>query len=1015
MATRKFRKQSIKKNGKNGKKGTKRHRKSRKQRKMIGGYTELGKGAYGMVVTPSFPCPNITPGPLENHQVSKLFKSEEDYVEESEIGMELLTKKLREDYFILPIASCKDGATAAGWLKCHIIYPLGGNDLDKEMTTLAIGANKFLTSKNIKEAISKFTYKSRNILLGLRQLHNAGYFHNDIKGSNCIVSLSDDRRDERYKIIDIGSVQPFVDKAGSPYADMKLGLPNAFRYSPFPTISSFSYFFNINDLDEYHSFILQLPIINASDGKRMSLLDCFAKCVTHHDVIKSQMQHLQGFWDSTTKYKEETLKTIISTSDYDILETADATHINVSYIFSSGEIAFFSVKDLIDMYRQNKVGFASTIFGRRFLKIMYYQYVSQEWKECNINVSKLKESRQDSLKLQDYSMSKYLLKYLYFIRKDENDRRIAHSRYIIDSIFGRLKEFLVTQVTTFNFFNKQVQYTETIKMIDDIYGILRTNELFHTNVDGWIDHMFKEDIYRRYREILGVDLHKLAVKRVGNLLEIQALASKMEFPKNLPLPTTQEQVKKQYKLMALKYHPDKNRGNKAVATATFQEIGAAYTELLAIVGTSGDTIEHDKIKQQLFRRVDLYSFGFMLLTSLYVFLERNKINGENINMIIEYLITITKFLFLSFQRDETGMMALYDKNIEIKGGFLLKPAGNVQLQPLLKHSKSVPNLTSTKYDKQRIIGIKNAKALERAKQTEEFKNKSEEFENELDNIRQLEFLESINLDGIKEDYILNTTVKPVKTDYSDAAKDAAAAAKDAAAAAKDAAAAKVAVAKVDADAAAKKDKEKPFDSVTDKTSSVGISENIIKLIKLEKEAAKAVAEYQKSSLDEMEADLAALITGEPTDTKNENDGVWQKKYLEFLKKMDQRGSLSEDDMAKLKKLDSTVKIGIKMTRSKFQYLKALDDAYYMSLSTDTATDAATATDTATDADTDPDKYELKMEKNKIIEILDSDKLNEIFAGVNQKVSFEGIDTGITWESIDAFINSPEYIEWMKTV
>ena len=73
MATRKFRKQSSKKNKKNRKHATKRHRKSRKQRKMIGGENSkiLGEGGYGMVITPNFPCSGV---PSSGANVSKLFK-----------------------------------------------------------------------------------------------------------------------------------------------------------------------------------------------------------------------------------------------------------------------------------------------------------------------------------------------------------------------------------------------------------------------------------------------------------------------------------------------------------------------------------------------------------------------------------------------------------------------------------------------------------------------------------------------------------------------------------------------------------------------------------------------------------------------------------------------------------------------------------------------------------------------------------------------------------------------------
>jgi DnaJ homolog subfamily A member 5 len=39
------------------------------------------------------------------------------------------------------------------------------------------------------------------------------------------------------------------------------------------------------------------------------------------------------------------------------------------------------------------------------------------------------------------------------------------------------------------------------------------------------------------------------------------------------------QIKKQYKKLALKYHPDKNVGNEEEATATFRLISAAYAVL----------------------------------------------------------------------------------------------------------------------------------------------------------------------------------------------------------------------------------------------------------------------------------------------------------------------------------------------------------------------------------------------------------------------------------------------------
>ena len=39
---------------------------------------------------------------------------------------------------------------------------------------------------------------------------------------------------------------------------------------------------------------------------------------------------------------------------------------------------------------------------------------------------------------------------------------------------------------------------------------------------------------------------------------------------------TEEQLKKQYRLLALKYHPDRNRGNEEEAAKQFQAISAAH-------------------------------------------------------------------------------------------------------------------------------------------------------------------------------------------------------------------------------------------------------------------------------------------------------------------------------------------------------------------------------------------------------------------------------------------------------
>ena len=47
----------------------------------------------------------------------------------------------------------------------------------------------------------------------------------------------------------------------------------------------------------------------------------------------------------------------------------------------------------------------------------------------------------------------------------------------------------------------------------------------------------------------------------------------------LPSNATNEEIKKQYKKLALKWHPDRNHGQEEVATQAFKEISAAYTVL----------------------------------------------------------------------------------------------------------------------------------------------------------------------------------------------------------------------------------------------------------------------------------------------------------------------------------------------------------------------------------------------------------------------------------------------------
>jgi DnaJ homolog subfamily A member 5 len=47
----------------------------------------------------------------------------------------------------------------------------------------------------------------------------------------------------------------------------------------------------------------------------------------------------------------------------------------------------------------------------------------------------------------------------------------------------------------------------------------------------------------------------------------------------LPRDATADDIKKQYRKLALQWHPDRNRGQEEIATQTFKEISSAYEVL----------------------------------------------------------------------------------------------------------------------------------------------------------------------------------------------------------------------------------------------------------------------------------------------------------------------------------------------------------------------------------------------------------------------------------------------------
>jgi hypothetical protein len=85
-------------------------------------------------------------------------------------------------------------------------------------------------------------------------------------------------------------------------------------------------------------------------------------------------------------------------------------------------------------------------------------------------------------------------------------------------------------------------------------------------------------------------------ERVGTSVEVDAALRLME----LELPVTPDAITKQYRALAMRWHPDRNRGDPR-ATARFQELGAAM-ELLTganLAGLSGREVERVTYEQVL--------------------------------------------------------------------------------------------------------------------------------------------------------------------------------------------------------------------------------------------------------------------------------------------------------------------------------------------------------------------------------------------------------------------------------
>ena len=365
----------------------------------------------------------------------------------------------------------------------------------------------------------------------------------------------------------------------------------------------------------------------------------------------------------------------------------------------------------------------------------------------------------------------------------------------------------------------------------------------------------------------------------------------------------------------------------------------------------------------------------MLLTALNVFLGRNKIEDKNIEKIIEHLVTITKYLFLSFQKGTAEMITLYDRNIVTTGGgagdagagdavIMRAPEVVKGFEPVISQSKGFfENFSSATTSA--FAAAKSVVSTKTSINTED--------------LEQLEFLLSIDEEGNyklptekvgeEQSYKINkdieiekaTTVSNHEPYYLIKAVAASAAAS----------------AKTVANTAFAT-KTAADNAVLGAAGAVASADpkELIKLLQKEKETARAIAENLKLSIANSKAEFESLST-------IKDDTVWEENYLALVEKMDQLSYLSDSDNVKLDALNADVKkeklLRRDITRSEFQYLEALNDAYYISLSTVPITDDIAAAD------------DLTIAENKIITILNSDAFDAIFIGSNQKISFEGID------------------------